>query len=402
MKQPFVLLIGLLSSLLMISCGGEKKKPELKITANVPGGNITVDSIQGTTVYLQPDLRDTDHPWFYWYYAVKSNQSDSVRFVFDTKDCLTIKGPAVSRDGGKTWAWLFEGTVSNNEFTAYLKADEEVRFSMGMPYTQENFDTFIQPYRTHPSVRLDTLCVTPKGRATERIIISPSRKTDVKQKVLLTARHHACEMMANYVMEGMLSAVLSDDSAMKNLRESTEFWIIPFIDKDGVEDGDQGKYRAPRDHNRDYDGKSLYCSTGALREQVPNWSENKLKVMMDLHCPWIKGPLNEVIYLVGSSNSAVEKQQRIFMDQLAAQNKGSLKFDMAQGIVAYGTAWNTAKNTTRGMSSTQWGATIPGMKLASSFEIPYSVHNKEPMTPENSRLFGRDMAFALAIYLNQK
>lgn len=401
MKQPFCLLIGLLSSLLMVSCSGEKKNPELQITANFPAGNITVDSIQGTTVYLQPDLRDTDHPWFYWYYAVKSNQSDSVRFVFDTKDCLTIKGPAVSRDGGKTWAWLFEGTVSNNEFTTYLKADEEVRFSMGMPYTQENFDKFIQPYRSHASVRTDTLCITPKGRVTERLIISPS-KPDIKQKVLLTARHHACEMMANYVMEGMISSILADDPVMTKLRESTEFWVIPFIDKDGVEDGDQGKYRAPRDHNRDYDGKSLYCSTGALREQIPGWSQNKLKVMMDLHCPWIKGPLNEVIYLVGSSNSAVEKQQRIFMDQLAAQNKGPLKFDMTQGIVAYGTAWNTAKNTTQGMSSTQWGATIPGMKLASSFEIPYSVHNKEPMTPEKLRLFGRDMAFALATYLNQK
>ena len=401
MKQSFVLLIGLLSTLLLASCGGEKKNPELQITANFPGGNITVDSIQGTTAYLQPDLGDTDHPWFYWYYAVKSNQSDSVRFVFDTKDCLTIKGPAVSRDGGKTWSWLFDGTVSNNEFTAYIKADEEIRFSMGMPYTQENFDTFIQPYRSHASVRLDTLCITPKGRVTEKLIISPSQKKSAKQKVLLTARHHACEMMANYVMEGMLSAVLSDDPVMKNLRESTEFWVIPFVDKDGVEDGDQGKYRAPRDHNRDYDGKSLYCSTGALREQVPSWSKNQLKVMMDLHCPWIKGPLNEVIYLVGSSNSAVEKQQRIFMDQLAVQNKGPLKFDMTQGIVAYGTAWNTSKNTTQGMSSTQWGATIPGMKLATSFEIPYSVHNEEQMTAENSRLFGRDMAFALAAYLNQ-
>ncbi|MFC5411000.1 M14 family zinc carboxypeptidase [Larkinella bovis] len=399
MKQSFVFVIGFISTLLMVSCGGEKKAPDLKITADFPGGNITVDSIRGNTVYLQPDLRDTDHPWFYWYYAVKSNQSDSVRFVFDTKDCLTIKGPAVSRDGGKTWAWLFDGTVSVNEFTAYLKADEEIRFSMGMPYTQANFDAFIEPYRTHASVRLDTLCVTPKGRATERIIIRPT--TAAKQKVLLTARHHACEMMANYVIEGMLSAILSDDPVMSKLRESTEFWVIPFIDKDGVEDGDQGKYRAPRDHNRDYDGKSLYCSTAALREQVPSWSNNQLKVMMDLHCPWIKGPLNEVIYLVGSSKPAIEKQQRVFMDQIAAHNEGPLKFDRAQGLVAYGTAWNTAKNTTQGMSSTQWAATVPGIKLASSFEIPYSVHNKEPMTAENSRLFGRDMAFALAGYLNQ-
>ncbi|KAA0989185.1 M14 family zinc carboxypeptidase [Dyadobacter aurulentus] len=402
MTQSIIQLIVVLGSLILVPDGVDRKIQELQITADFPGGNIIVDSIQGSTVYLRPDLRDTDHDWFYWYYAVKSNRSDSIRFVFNKKDCLTIKGPAVSRDGGKSWNWLFEGTVSDNEFTAYIKAGEDVRFSMGMPYTQANFDAFMQPYRSHASVKIDTLCITPKGRATERLVIHPSRKKSIRRKILITARHHACEMMANYVMEGMVAAVLSDDPAMKALRESTEFWIIPFMDKDGVEDGDQGKYRAPRDHNRDYDGKSIYCSTAALREQVPAWGQNQLEVMMDLHCPWIKGPLNEVIYLVGSAKPAIEKQQRLFMDQVAAQNRGSLKFDMAQGIVAYGTAWNTSANTTQGMSSSQWGESIPGIRLASSFEFPYSVHNREPMTAEKLRLFGRDMAFALTEYLKRE
>ena len=42
--------------------------------------------------------------------------------------------------------------------------------------------------------------------------------------------------------------------------------LVPFVDKDGVEEGDQGKNRAPRDHNRDYAGASMYPETGALRE----------------------------------------------------------------------------------------------------------------------------------------
>jgi murein tripeptide amidase MpaA len=32
-------------------------------------------------------------------------------------------------------------------------------------------------------------------------------------------------------------------------RERFRFLAVPFMDKDGVEDGDQGKNRRPRDHN---------------------------------------------------------------------------------------------------------------------------------------------------------
>ena len=49
------------------------------------------------------------------------------------------------------------------------------------------------------------------------------------------------------------------------------------MDKDGVEDGDQGKNRRPGDHNRDWDGESIYNSTEAVREFLLVWSDNKLK-----------------------------------------------------------------------------------------------------------------------------
>ena len=52
-------------------------------------------------------------------------------------------------------------------------------------------------------------------------------------------------MMARYVLEGMIETLLSKDKNITSLRENTEFMIIPFMDKDGVEDGDQGKARIP-------------------------------------------------------------------------------------------------------------------------------------------------------------
>ena len=70
--------------------------------------------------------------------------------------------------------------------------------------------------------------------------------------LVLTARHHACESMASHVLEGILSGVLADDDCGRRWREGWQVVAAPFMDKDGVEDGDQGKNRRPHDHNRDY------------------------------------------------------------------------------------------------------------------------------------------------------
>ena len=40
----------------------------LNIDADFPGGNIVLDRIEGDTVLLHQDLRDTEGDWFYWYF----------------------------------------------------------------------------------------------------------------------------------------------------------------------------------------------------------------------------------------------------------------------------------------------------------------------------------------------
>ncbi len=369
------------------------------INAAFPGGNITVDSVRGNTVYIRPDLRDTGQDWFYWYFAAIPAKNDSITFRFPRSNCMTVSGPAVSTDKGKTWKWLDPGNALPDRFIYFGKAGEEVRFSMGMPYTRENFDRFFKPYRKQPSVNVESLCTTPKGRVIEKIIIGPPGKTPARYKVLLTARHHACEMMASYVLEGIIQTLLSKDKNIVALRENTEFMIIPFIDKDGVEDGDQGKARVPRDHNRDYNGESIYCSTGTLRSIVPKWSGGDLKVAMDLHCPWIKGNLNEHIYLVGNSDETIANQETEFMKHLAANNRGEVKYDPEKGIVPFGTAWNTASNYSQGTSFDEWASGLEGIRLATTFEIPYSVNGTQLLNPGNLRDFGKDVAVSILQYL---
>ncbi len=179
---------------------------------------------------------------------------------------------------------------------------------------------------------------------------------------------------------------------------NVEILAVPFVDTDGVEAGDQGKNRIPHDHNRDYAGDSIYPSVRTLRRFVPEWSGARLKVILDLHCPYISGKQNEVIYLVGSSNPAIWRQQKEFATILESVHRGPLPY-LAESSLPFGTAWNTAANYGKQKSCSRWGSQQLSVSLASTIEIPYANVGAAVVTAENARAFGRDLALALRQYL---
>jgi hypothetical protein len=389
MKKKYVLYVMLLFSCEVFSQG-------FNLYSDFPSGNVIIDKVKNDTVWIRPDLRDTRRDWFYWCFAVSNANGKTLTFTFSKPNVFTVKGPAVSSDLGFNWKWLSSETVSQQSFSYTFETDHEVRFSMGMPYTQKQFEMFIRPYLISDFVTLDTLAKTKSGRYIERLTIKPINNK-IKYKVLVTARHHACEMMANYEIEGMVQEILNDHWLNTNI----EFCIIPFMDKDGVENGDQGKYRFPRDHNRDYDGESIYVSTAALRSWVPNWAKGKLAVCLDLHCPWIKGGDAESIYMPGSDNKKIADQQILFGKLLKTTNKGELKISEEKIYFPFGTGWNIAKNFNQGLNFDRWAASIEGVRLPMTIEFPYGNNEGQTITQDNSRAFGKDLAQALKRYLKQ-
>ena len=104
-------------------------------------------------------------------------------------------------------------------------------------------------------------------------------------RLAFTCRHHACECLASYELEGIIEAMLAQDETGRWYREHVSAVFVPFVDKDGVEDGDQGKNRRPHDHNRDYAGDSIYPTVAAIKTLLPEWSGGRLDLALDLHCP---------------------------------------------------------------------------------------------------------------------
>ncbi|RJP25419.1 MAG: peptidase M14 [Candidatus Omnitrophota bacterium] len=373
----------------------------ITIDADFPGGNIIVDRIEVDQIFLHQDLRDTKGDWFYWYFRVRGAERRSLVFYFTQSSAIGVRGPAVSLDEGKTWRWLGKEAVHEQSFR-YTVPDSipEVRFSFAIPYVEADLNAFLTPYRDHPNFKIEKLCQTNKGRIVERLHVGRLDGRS-EHRVLLTCRHHACEMMANFVLEGVMETVLSESDDGQWFREQIEFLMIPFVDKDGVEEGDQGKNRIPHDHNRDYESISIYPSVQAIRSFVPPWSTGKLHIAIDLHCPYISGPNNENIYFVGSPDAENWKRVERFSEILEQVQTGPLIFRKKNNI-PFGQAWNTAGNYTAGKSCGRWTSELAGIWFGTSIEIPYANANDCEVTAETARWFGRDLAKAMRIYLENQ
>jgi len=368
----------------------------MQIDCDFPGGNIIVDGVDGDAVRVHQDLRDTEGDWFYWCFRVRGAGGRSIEFQFTTSRAIGVRGPATSTDGGRTWSWLGADALTENGFRHTFPADaDDVGFSFAMPYLQAHWNAFVAGLPAAPTIERRTLCRSRKGRDVELMLMGCLDR-EPAHRVAVTCRNHCCEMMVNYALEGLIRAVLDDDW----LRGNVAFFIVPFADKDGVEDGDQGKNRTPRDHGRDYGGESLYPEPAAIREQLPQWSGGRLDLALDLHCPWIAGEHNEVIYLVGTADDRNAAEQRRFSQILESCARGALPFRAAD-FLPYGESWNTETNFTAGKGFARWAVDLPHIRLSTPIEIPYANASGAEVNTDSARSFGADLASAIATYLSE-
>jgi hypothetical protein len=373
--------------------------PPFQIDANFPGGNVVVEQIDGDAVDLRPDLRDTAGGWFYWCFRVRGAAGRTLTVRFTAERPIGVRGPGVSIDGGATWRWLGADEVGHDieRFTFAVPAGVgSVMFSMAMLYTRAHWDRFAATPAVSVTLRQRVLCRSRDGRA---VTLAEWARVPAAARafVLVTARHHACEMTASHVLEGLLAEAAGAGGAW--LREHVDLAAVPFVDADGVERGDQGKNRRPHDHNRDYRGASIYPEVAAIRALVPARAAWRPIVHLDLHCPYIRGPLNEAVYQVGSRHPAIWAQQQRFATALAATDDGNgLPYDPADDL-PFGQAWNVGDNFSGGVASTEWSAAQPGATLVSGIEIPYANARRAAVTAEAAHALGRRMARALTAFL---
>ena len=351
---------------------------DIAISAKFPGGNVVVKKQAGDAVHLAPDLRG-GRPWFYWYFEAKVKKPGRVTFMFPKPSAIGIigkQGPAVSLDDGKTWRWLGADHVTGSSFFfVFTKETKRVRFASTIPYLQSNFDAFLKQQAGNKNLKTSVLTKSRKGRKVELLQIGRPGKG--KTAVLVTARHHACETMASYVLEGFLKAAMSDTDAAKKFRRKYVLYAVPFVDKDGVEAGDQGKNRRPHDHNRDYKEKSIYPEVRAIKKLA---DAKNIRLSLDFHCPTLAIADHQVFYIVGPKNHPLRNFENVAA--LAKLIKKRLPKKSPYGPLN----WLKPYDKPRPMNSHYFGFRKNAI-MAATLEVPFAPPGKVT-SPKRCREYG--------------
>ncbi len=365
----------------------------LKIDISFPAGNVFIEDINGFDVRLAKDLRNSSEDWFYWAFRANFDAPGTYHFTFSGQNSIGARGPAVSYDGGFTWDWLGAeskrgGKHSEFEYTFDGSRGNPVIFCMGMQYQQAHLDAFLARHKGSPLLTVSELARTRKNRSVELLHLEDKSCAGPKKRIFLSSRHHCCEMMATYVLEGVLETFLADDETGRTMRSKFVIDAVPFVDKDGVIDGDQGKNRIPHDHNRDYEERPLYPEVAAIQQLILSDSWHFL---MDMHCPWIHSGCNETIYFPGPEDKVQEARMLRFSKVLAEEAPpGAPHFP--EDNILYGTGWNVAANYTAGKSIKTWAAETGRVWSVLTFEIAYANAREVTLYPDAMRNFGRAIA----------
>ena len=402
----FLFFLLLLSFITVQNISAEEKS--WSVDTDFPGGNMIPDSQTADSLAFHPDRRDsfenecTDR---HWAFRVRNAQGKTLHFKINGNSkfgFLQNRGPAVSRDGGVTWTWLLgenQPAHSPNSFDyTFAGKEQEVRFALAPLYTGATVDRLLSDLKGKPITK-KVLCKTEKGRAAELLRFG-NPDNPKKIGIVLMARNHSNEIWGSWALDGLIRAVFSGSPEGNYLLEQADFFVVPLMDKDGVEEGDQGKSRKPHDHNRDFD-KNRYSTVRALKEQVVAWGKGKRLIGFDFHggtiglrgdrkikgYEWI--PYRHFLCI----NKNKEQEEKRFSQFLFERQKGGFVSHLMRDDDV--TSPNVA-------CSDGWMATVreADFIVCPTSEVPAVAVDGRPQTPATAAELGNSFVKALYDYIH--
>jgi hypothetical protein len=319
-------------------------------------------------------LRDTVGEWFYWAFRVSGAQGKTLTFDFGEKERVGYFGPAVSHDL-ENWKFAGEKTrLSGGSFIYSFGENENcVYFAHSLLYHPNRFNAL--------KLNKKPFAVTPGGNSVNIYETGTGDKY-----ILLTARHHCCESTGSYVLEGAVREFC------ENPVNGFTVAAVPFVDIDGVINGDQGKNRYPHDHNRDYCDEPVYP---VCAELMRFGMEKDVAAALDFHSPGHIGGIDDKCFLVRAANDDSGAYSRFgkFLREETQKSLGCLKFSPEDDYpMDFG--WNVD-----GPVFAKYFAKLPSVKLSATMETPYFGSYETPVSEESMILYGRRVAKALKKFL---
>ena len=286
--------------------------------------------------------------------------------------------------------------------------EDNVLFAWQPLYTEATLRRFVDRInREKKMLRVETLCTTEKGRKAELLRFGKDDNLG-KVGVLLFARHHANEVWASFVLQGLVDEALSESPEGRWLQENVSFFVVPFVDKDGVEDGDPGKDRRPHDHNRDY-VTGRYSTVRAIRQKAEEWAKGKeIIVGFDIHScslevrgkrlndekAWAHNMLFQIIGAKTREHPELSRFAKI-LQQVHPSDKEFIQYPGNDSVRSSVLSNDDASKCSGWMYQTFRPA------YSATLEVPFARPDGRPNTPTDADTLGRHLAQTISRFAKE-
>lgn len=206
----------------------------IHISSAFDGGNIDVQSIDGTTInlHIRRDRESEFAQWFHFRVTGAADQALTIR-ITNIADTAYVDGwpdyQARVTEDREEWRQAETSTTKDALTIHYTPETNSAWFAYFAPYSMERHHDLIAWAACQPGVGLELLGETLEGRPMDCIHVGTGPK-----QVWLYARQHPGETMAEWWMEGALERLLDEeDSVARALRQKATFHVVPNMNPDG-------------------------------------------------------------------------------------------------------------------------------------------------------------------------
>ncbi len=231
------------------------------ISLDFEGSSLGSWSVSGDTLLLS--LRqDTNASTRYWFaFQVEGAAGRDLVFRIPASENMygpsgwQGKQPVATADGGATWSRIADAESTGGFFTfRYRPGTDADRVALTLPYTFSRWLDYRSAIVGDQRVRsAETIGRSLGGNPLHMLeVTSPLGSDQDKALVWAVARQHPGEPEGSHMMEGLINWLLGGSAEADALLESARVFLVPFLNPDGVLEGNQRVNQAGLDLNRQW------------------------------------------------------------------------------------------------------------------------------------------------------
>jgi len=263
-----------------------------------------------------------------------------------------------------------------------------------IPYTFSRHISKLNEWKKLPYVTGEEIGRSTRGLPIDMLTVTdPSVPESQKRKVWIHGRSHPSEQPASWHLEAMIDLITSDNPDAVQMRKNAIFYIVPFINPDGVTGGYSRSTSTGVNIEINWDRPDSLTmpEVKALKAKMEQLtSDRPFDLLLNMHSQ-IANSVTYWIHTAKSTNDSFLRKQ-ILLSALTMGDRQLYKpenqsFSDAASRYAEGWIWNRFKDST----------------LAITFETPYTFYVNNPagewVSPENLADLAKDSFYAVYDYL---